>query len=88
MRTTLDLNDNLMRRIRRKAMDENKSLKEIINRTLADSLERDKPEDRKNTAYTCPTFSMGEPMLDLNKALHLSDQLEDQAVTDKLELRK
>jgi len=90
MRTTIDLDDKLMQHIRRKAMEEQKSLKEIINQTLAESIRRSSPSslEKEKPAYTCPTYSMGEPSSSLDKALTLSDHIEDESVLKKLELRK
>jgi len=87
MRTTLDLDDNVMRRIRRKAMEERKSLKELVNRALLRELQADNPSKRRK-AYKCPTFSMGEPKASLEKATQLADSLEDEAVFRKMEVRK
>jgi hypothetical protein len=88
MRTTLDLDDRLMRSIRRRALEENRTLKEVINRALRDSIERGRTRATGRTRYTCPAYSMGKPRVDLDKALSLADQLEDQAVSSKLEMRK
>lgn len=87
MRTTLDLDNKLMRRIRQRALEENKSLKEVINRSLARALEADSV-GKKRGSYKCPDFSMGKPRVELDRAIRLADQLEEDAITLKLAMRK
>lgn len=88
MRTTLDLDNKLMQRIRRKALEEKTSLKAIINRALSDSIERGDTRATRRVRYKCPAYPMGEPYVNLDKSLQLADQFEEQAVSSKLEMRK
>ncbi len=87
MRTTLDIDDKIMRQIKRKALDEQKSIKAIINEALATDLgSKRAPSTPK--PYRCPSRSLGGPRVNLEKALSLADELEDEAVSAKLESRK
>jgi len=88
MRTTLDLDDRLMQRIRRKALDERKSLKEVINLALAKALDEDGARSARSRPYRLPVFAMGTPAHNLDKALHWADHLEDEAVVAKLDMWK
>lgn len=88
MRTTLDLDPRLMQRIRRKALDERKSLKEIINQTLAIGLDDDAARSSRPSEYRLPVYSLGAPARNLDKALILTDEMENAAVVSELEMRK
>jgi len=88
MRTTLDLNDKLMQRVKLKAMQENKSLKEVINQALSHSLDQPATKPSQRSRYKCPTYNMGQPKVNLDKALQVADELEDEAIVAKLEMRK
>jgi len=88
MRTTLDLDSHLMQRLRRKALEEGKSLKETINHTLARGLDEGRPESNAKGAYKIPTYAMGKPLANLDKALQVADEMEDYGTVNKLEMRK
>jgi hypothetical protein len=88
MRTTLDLEPRLMQRIRRKALDERKSLKEVINQALTQALDADGPATNRQRDYKLPLVSMGKPLCDLDKALALVDLMEEASLSTKLEMRK
>lgn len=87
MRTTLTIDDALMRDLRRVAQSRGLSLKEVVNRALRAglaSLERPPPSRR----YRGRAFAMGRPRVDLDKALQLAGSLEDEEIVRKTELRK
>ncbi len=90
MRTTLTIDDDLMRQLRDLAHKKGLALKQLVNRVLRLGLEGMKqPRDRK--PYRCPVFSMGMPApgtADLDKALALAGAIEDEEAARKLELRK
>lgn len=88
MRTTLDLEQRLMQRIRRKAVEEHKSLKEVINQALTRGLDEDSGRSHRLPNRKLPVFSMGTPTCNLDKALALADLMEDDAVISKFEMRK
>lgn len=84
MRTTVDLDDHLVRRIRLKALAERKSLKEVINLALAKGLDEDSSPCSPSPTYRLTVFGLGTPALNLDKALSLADRLEDVAICAKL----
>ncbi len=86
MRTTVDIEDSLLVRLRHEAVRRGVAFKHLLNRLLLDGLEgKHEPPSRP---YRCPSFSMGTPSVDLDKALGVSAALEDDAVTRELEARK
>jgi hypothetical protein len=88
MRTTIDINDHLLEKIRKKSLDEGLPLKAVINETLRLGLTvEEKP--RQAAAFRCRTFSMGfPPKQEIDRALDLSEKLEDEEIARKLLLRK
>jgi hypothetical protein len=80
MRTTLTIDDGLLRQLRQKALDSGKPFKQVVNETLRAGLE--KPAEAARPRYVCPSFSMGQPRwpVDLDKALALAAELEDQQI--------
>jgi hypothetical protein len=87
MRTTLRIDDDLMRELKRRAQAEDLSLTQLINRLLRVAVET--PGGRRSRRpYRQRTVSMGTPAVDLNKALALAGDLEDEETLRKLALRK
>ena len=88
MRTTLTIDDDLARELKQKANEKGLPFKEIVNRTLLVGLqEMEKPRPRK--AYRCKTYSLGyPPRADLDRALEVAAELEDEEIARKLSLRK
>ncbi len=88
MRTTLNIDDETLERLRDVAKRSRLPFKEVVGRTLRLGLDRldpraDQPE------YSTTTYSMGfPPGLNLDKALHLAAQLEDDEIVRKLQVRK
>lgn len=87
MRTTLTIDDDLMREIREIAHREGVSLGEVVNRMLRRGLEQRLPR-RSGKRYRSPTFDLGRPRLPLDKALQVASALEDEEIVRKMELRK
>ncbi len=88
MRTTVDLDDDLLKRLRREAHRRRVPFKQLLNRVLRRGL-----DDRAGAPpvpYECPAFSMGQAAssIDLDKALRLADALEDEETGRELERRK
>jgi hypothetical protein len=88
MRTTVDLDPHLLKRLRAEAHRRGVPFKEMLTTVLRRGL-----EDRPATPaarYRCPTFAMGRPTasLNLDKALAIAGALEDEAIARKLALRK
>lgn len=86
MRTTVDIESGLLKRLQTEAHRRGVSFKAFLNRVLHRGLE-DRPA-RGRTPYRCPTFAMGAPLRPLDKALALADELEDEEIARDLTLRK
>ena len=88
MRTTLTIDDDLMRELKQKANETGSPIKEVVNKALRTGLkEIDKPKPSK--PYKCKTFSLGyPPRADLDHALDLAEKLEAEEIARKLSLRK
>jgi hypothetical protein len=88
MRTTLTIDDDLIRKLRENAHEKGVPFKEIVNQALKVGLVHlDKPKRIK--PYKCKTFSLGyPPSADLDHALNLADRLESEEIARKLALRK
>jgi hypothetical protein len=86
MRTTLDIDDLLLRRLRDEAHARGVSFKEILDRVIRRGLQQ--PSAKKPAQYICPTFSMGEPLRSVDKALAVADALDDDERGWKLAQRK
>lgn len=85
MRTTVDIDPALLERLRDEAHGEGISFRSMLNRTIRRGLDASvqRPEP-----YVCPTFSMGEPLRPLDKALALADALAAEEIGRKLSQRK
>lgn len=86
MRTTVDIESHLLKRIRAEAHRRGVSFKQFLNRALHRGLEE--WPGSETTPYRCPTFAMGTPLRPLDKALALADVLEDEEIARELTLRK
>ena len=88
MRTTLTIDDDLMRELKQKAIEADLPFKEIVNKALRAGLrEIDTPKPTK--PYKCKSFSLGyPPRADLDHALDLAERLEAEEIARKLSLRK
>jgi hypothetical protein len=85
MRTTIDLDGHLLRRLREEAHRQGIPFKQLLTAVLRRGLDASAPRSR----YRLPTFAMGSPgNLDLNKALAIAGALEDEETARKLRLRK
>jgi len=86
MRTTVDLDGNLIKRLRAEAHRRGLSFKDLLNRVVQRGLaERPTAEP---APYRCPTFAMGAPLRPLDKALALADALADEEAARELTLRR
>jgi hypothetical protein len=88
MRTTLTIDDDLVRELREKAHKTASPFKDVVNKAIRAGLEHiDKPKQVK--PYKCITYSLGyPPSADLDHALNLADHLESEEISRKLSLRK
>jgi hypothetical protein len=88
MRTTVDIDDDLLTRLRAEATRRRVPFKHLLNRLLRAGLSAG---PRPNAGrYRCPTHAMGAPLAgaNLDKALALAEALGDDGVRQKLEHRK
>ena len=89
MRTTLTLDDQLAKSLQERAHQTRQSFKEVVNQALSLGLKAmDQPP--RPARYRLKPVSMGSLRsgVDIERALALSNQLEDDAIVSKLELRK
>lgn len=89
MRTTLTIDDQLAAELKKRAFESGRSFKEVVNESLRRGLA---PGQHTPPAppYRLKSVSLGGalPGVNLDKALQLAELLEDEAVRDKMELRK
>jgi hypothetical protein len=89
MRTTLTIDDKLAAALKKRAFETGKSFKEVVNEVLRAGLSREhvlpKPKPFKSKS-----FAMGPPLpgINLDKALQLAGELEDEEIIRKMRLRK
>jgi hypothetical protein len=89
MRTTLRIDDDLLRTLKQWAVKENLSLCEMVNRTLRhglDSATRSRKKVRRK--FRQRVSNMGVPKFNVNKALAFAGELEDQETLRKMALGK
>lgn len=88
MRTTLTVDDALMKELKKIAHRDGISLKLVVNRAIqAGIAQLDKAPRRR--PYRATTFAMGEPRVpNLDKSLALASALEDEEIARKLAVRK
>ena len=85
MRTTIDLDPHLIRRLREEAHRQGIPFKQLLTAVLRRGLDA----GPSRTRYRVPTFAMGSPgTLDLDKVLAIAGALEDEEISRKLRLRK
>lgn len=87
MRTTVDIDSHLLRRLRAEAHRRGVTFKELLQGIIRRGLEERPPAAGR---YRARTFAMGMPTqpVNLDKALALSATLEDEEVARELALRK
>ena len=86
MRTTVTLDADLGAQLKDLARERNVSFKEVLNSTLRMGLAVERPRAKRFQVKARPLGA--RPGIDLSRALRLADQLEDEAVAQKLELGK
>lgn len=88
MRTTVRIDDSLLRELKEFAQREGLSLTKLLNRVLRRGMNGLKGEGKASRPYREKTFSIGQPAVNLDKALTLAASLEDDEVREKLDRRK
>ena len=85
MRTTVDLDPDVAAKVRRLARERGVSFKEALNAMLRAGM----ADGTVARPYRMPVRSLGlRPGINLDKALQLAGDLEDEEIIRKLELRK
>jgi hypothetical protein len=86
MRTTIDLDPDVDARLRALARERGVPLRTVINDALRAGTQ---PSADDAPPYTLPSRRLGvRPGIDLDRALRLAGQLEDDEIVRKLDLRK
>ena len=90
MRTTLDIQEEILQALKRAALQQGISIKKMVNSTLRKGLSDGLGKTVHAHPYRCPTFSMGQTMdpNGMDKALSLADSLDEEEVARKLRMRK
>ncbi len=89
MRTTMTLDDELAKAIKKLAHDSGKSFKEVVNHTLRAGLEAQNAPPKPKPYRVKPTKLGGVLRgVNLDKALHIAERLEDEEINRKIEPRK
>ena len=88
MRTTLTLDDPLAKELKKLAVETGQPFKNVVNETLRAGLRRPNAAPRRPYRLTPIAMGVPKPGVDLGKALQLADELEDGAISAKLEQRK
>jgi hypothetical protein len=88
MRTTVQIDDDLLRTLKEQAHREGTSLAKLINRVLHHGVNALRVENKSSRPYREKTFRMGEACAPLDKALSLAAAMEDEEVREKLVRRK
>ncbi len=89
MRTTLNIDDNVLHSLKKAARESGRSLGEVVNEVLLRGLAAGEAP-AEAAPYRLEPASMGMPAAEVNldKALQLADSLEDNAIAGKMEQRK
>jgi hypothetical protein len=82
MRTTVTLDPDVEAIVKRLMRERGLSFKEAVNSAIRAGLQPH-PEP-----FRTPTYDMGEPLVDLTKALRLAGELEDEEIVRRLAARK
>ncbi|MGD0899469.1 MAG: CopG family transcriptional regulator [Thermoguttaceae bacterium] len=84
MRTTVRIDDDLLRSLKEQAHRDGVSLAKLINGALRRGLHARGEKNRRVKPYREKTFDMGLPKFNLDKALAFADLLEDEEILKKL----
>jgi hypothetical protein len=88
MRTTVNIDNELLEALKERAQEEDLSLTQVLNRALRAGVQALDRPSAPRPRHRERTFAMGEPRLDLDRALAVAAALEDEETVRKLRLRK
>lgn len=81
MRTTLRIDDGLLRELKQRAVREKTSLAELVNQILRIGMAADLSKGKsKRRKFRQKTYDMGQPRFDVDKALAFAGELDDQEI--------
>ena len=81
MRTTLRIDDDLLRELKSRAADEGLSLSDVVNLVLRQSVAT---PPRPRRPFKQKTHDLGRPSFDITKANAVAANLEDEAILRKV----
>lgn len=90
MRTTLTIDDQTAKALKKVAFDSGRSFKAVVNETLSAGLKNRRLARSPRKPFKLPVARLGgvRPGVDLNKSLQLVAALEDDEIAEKLNRRK
>jgi hypothetical protein len=88
MRSTVRIDDDLMMELKERARRENVSQTRMLNRLLREGIKASRGGRAKKSLYQETTVAMGTPRVDLDKALALAADFDDEEMLRKMALRK
>jgi hypothetical protein len=88
MRTTLRIDDDLLRELREIAQRENESLTMIVNQVIRRGLRNSEEVEQMRQPYRERVCSLGVPRVPLVKALALAAEMEDVEVLEEMARRR
>jgi len=87
MRTTLTIDDRLAAALRKKAFEEDKTFKAVVNEVLQKGLEYP-PQKPAKERFKQKTHHMGKELIELTHVNRILGEWEDEELIRKMELRK
>lgn len=88
VRTTLTIADDILRELKKLARAGDRSMTEVANDALRAGLAAMREPQKKVRAFRESPADLGEPRIDLTKALALAAGMEDEEQIRKYQLRK
>lgn len=88
MRTTVRIDDELLRKLKEQARKEDTSMNRLLDRTLRAGMRATSKPSSRRPRYRERTHAMGSPRITLDKALALAAALEDKEIVRKVLGRK
>ena len=81
MRTTVRIDDDLLRQLKQRAESQQLSLTDLLNKVIRQGLAS---KQTKRPAFRQKVFSLGQPKVNLDKALAVAAALEEEETVLKL----
>jgi hypothetical protein len=88
MRTTIRIDDELLRTLKEQARKEHTPLTRLLDRTLRAGMRASPKLSSRNRRHRERIYAMGPPRIKLDKALALAAALEDEEIVRKVLGRK